>query len=94
MKKRKLLTKPADMSWGMYILAFALCLILFLGLIFGFMCLEALFVMLLWNAIMPSILLIATPISFWGALGLSILCTLLFGSGGTAKAIQSFADRD
>lgn len=94
MKKKKLLTKPADMSWGMYILAFTLCLILVLGLIFGFMCLEALFVMLLWNAIVPSILLIATPISFWGALGLSILCTLLFGSPATARAIGSLPDRD
>lgn len=93
MKKNKLLTKPADMGWGVYVLAFALILVLILGLCFGLMCLEALFVMLLWNAIVPSILIIATPISFWGAMGLSILCTLLFGTSTSARIIGSLADR-
>jgi hypothetical protein len=94
MKKNKLLAKPADMSWGVYALAIAVVLILSLGLCFGLMCLEALFVMLLWNAIVPSILIIATPISFWGAMGLSLLCSLLFGSATSARIIGSLADRD
>lgn len=93
MKKNKLLTKPADMDWGVYALAITLVLILILGLCFGLMCLEALFVMLLWNAIVPSILIIATPISFWGAMGLSLLCALLFSSGTSARIIGSLADR-
>ena len=94
MKKNKFLAKPADMSWGVYALAIAVVLILVLGLCFGIMCLEALFVMLLWNAIVPSILIIATPISFWGAMGLSLLCSLLFGSATSARIIRSLADRD
>lgn len=94
MKRNKLLTKPTDMSWGVYVLAFTLALILVLGLCFGLMCLEALFVMLLWNAIVPSILIIATPISFWGAMGLSVLCSLLFSASSSARIIESLADRD
>ncbi|WP_423146389.1 hypothetical protein [Rubrolithibacter danxiaensis] len=38
-------------------------------------------VMLLWNALLPAVFGLST-ITFWQALGLFILCKLLFGFGG------------
>jgi hypothetical protein len=36
-------------------------------------------VMLLWNAVMPAILTNLHPIDYWHAVGLLILCRILFG---------------
>lgn len=54
-------------------------IILIFGLAVGIALLMALPVMLLWNALIPAIFGLTT-ISFWQALGLSLLCSLLFKS--------------
>jgi hypothetical protein len=41
-------------------------------------------VMLLWNALVPAIFGL-TSINFWQALGLLVLCHILFGSFGSVK---------
>jgi hypothetical protein len=48
---------------------------LIIPLLFGAL---ALLVMLLWNAILPAVLY-AQPLTYWQALGLLILCRILFG---------------
>ncbi len=47
----------------------------------AFLGLVSFVVMQLWNCLIPDILHLST-ISFWQALGLFILCKLLFGFGG------------
>jgi hypothetical protein len=64
-----------DWGCGTWILAIALIL----ALIFGLLCLEALFVMLLWNAVIPLLWAAAPELGFWAAMGLLMLCHLLFG---------------
>lgn len=64
-------------DWGCG--AWLLCIVLVLALIFGALCLEALFVMLLWNAVMPLLWAAAPELGFWAAMGLLVLCNLLFG---------------
>jgi hypothetical protein len=51
-----------------------------LGAAFGILCLEALLVMWLWNLVVPAIIATAPTIGFWVAMGLMILCNILFGS--------------
>ena len=95
MKRRKTSFKDLKESVGLgwAIFAIALVVVLVLGLCFGLMCLEALFVMLLWNAIIPSIIVVALPITFWKAFGLSLLISLLFGGSRLANDItNSFKD--
>lgn len=60
------------------------CLVvaLVLALAFGIMCLEAWIVMLLWNWIAVSLFSLPT-IGFWLAMGLCILCNILFKSRST-----------
>lgn len=65
-----------DWSCGAWILA----IVLILALAFGLFCLEAWFVMLLWNAVIPPIWAMAPELGFWGAMGLKLLCNILFGS--------------
>ena len=65
-------------SWGCF--AWLLAIVLILALVFGLLCLEAWFVMLLWNAVIPLLWATAPELSFWVAMGLMLLCHLLFGS--------------
>lgn len=60
---------------GAWILAF----VLILALAFGVLCLEAWLVMLLWNAVIPLIWATASTLGFWTAMGLILLCNILFG---------------
>lgn len=55
-----------------------------LGIVFGFLCLRAWIVMLLWNWIAVS-LFNAPVLNFWLALGLSLLCNMLFKSSSSSK---------
>jgi hypothetical protein len=56
-----------------------LCIVLVLAMVFGGLCLEAWLVMLLWNAVMPLLWATAPTLGFWAAMGLIILCHILFG---------------
>lgn len=62
---------------GETIAIYALAILLALGLIFGFYCLESWIAMLLWNAILPSLFTFIGPISFWQMFGLQGLFVLL-----------------
>ena len=64
-----------DWGCGTWVLA----IVLILALIFGLLCLESLFVMLLWNAVVPLIWATAPTLQFWTAMGLLVLCNILFG---------------
>lgn len=57
---------------------------LFIGVLVLAAVLSALPVMLLWNALIPVIFGL-TKITFWQALGLEMLCGLLFRSVQTSK---------
>ena len=50
-----------------------------LGIVFGFLCLRAWILMLLWNWVAVS-LFNAPVLNIWLALGLSLLCSMLFKS--------------
>jgi hypothetical protein len=50
-----------------------------LGIVFGFLCLRAWIIMLLWNWIAVN-LFNAPVLNIWLALGLSLLCSMLFKS--------------
>ena len=65
-------------GWGCGAWIFAIILIL--AIAFGFLCLEAWLVMLLWNAVIPLIWVTAPELGFWAAMGLMLLCNLLFGA--------------
>ena len=45
----------------------------------AFILLGGLVVMLLWNAILPAVLSVAGPLTYLQAIGLLILCKILFG---------------
>lgn len=62
-----------DMGCIAFIGAIALILAIVVGIFF----LESWFIMLLWNAVMVTIMEWNT-MSFWLACGLNLLCTLLF----------------
>ena len=64
-------------DWGCG--AWLLCIVLVLAMIFGGLCLEAWLVMLLWNAVIPLLWATAPTLGFWAAMGLIILCHILFG---------------
>lgn len=63
-------------SWGCG--AWILAIVLILALTFGLLCLEAWLVMLLWNAVIPLLWAAAPELTFWVAMGLLLLCHLLF----------------
>jgi hypothetical protein len=65
-------------GWGCG--AWILAIVFILALAFGLLCLEAWFVMLLWNAVIPLLWATAPELGFWAAMGLMLLCNLLFGS--------------
>jgi hypothetical protein len=65
-------------SWGCGI--WLLAIVFILALIFGLLCLEAWFVMLLWNAVIPLLWATAPELTFWAAMGLMLLCNILFGT--------------
>lgn len=58
------------------ILAFALVL----GLAFGILCFEAWILMLLWNAVIPTLFVGAPMLTFWLSMGLMLICHILFKS--------------
>ena len=70
-----------EMSTGVAILVIILIVALIFGLAFGIMCFEAWILMLLWNAIIPTIFVNGATISFWMAMGIILICNILFKSG-------------
>jgi hypothetical protein len=60
--------------------AWLLCLVLVLAIVFGCLCFEAWLVMLLWNAVVPLLWATAPTLGFWAAMGLMLLCNILFGT--------------
>jgi hypothetical protein len=71
-------------GWGCG--AWLLCIVLVLALVFGCLCLEAWLVMLLWNAVIPLIWTTAPTLGFWVAMGLILLCHILFGKTVNVKS--------
>lgn len=59
---------------GQYIVV----LLIALAIIFAVTCFEGWLVMLLWNAVVPMIWAEAPRLSFWLAVGVLLLCNLLF----------------
>ena len=59
--------------------AYVLACILALALAFGVWCLVAWLVMLLWNAVICGLWVVAPALTFWKAFGLMLLVRLLFG---------------
>ena len=59
--------------------------ILALGLVFGVLCLEGLILMLLWNAIIPIMFVGAPTLQYWWAVGLILICNILFKSSSGFK---------
>jgi hypothetical protein len=61
-----------------------------IGALFALAILMALPTMLLWNAIVPDITNYAvTELSFWQALGLNLLCGILFKSSASTSTSKS-----
>lgn len=73
-----------DKGCGYYIAVILITLIVF----FALACFEGWLVMLLWNAVMPMIWAEAPKLSFWLAVGLLLLCNLLF------KAVRGGGKKD
>jgi hypothetical protein len=71
-------------NWGFG--AWLLCIVLVLAIAFGCLCLEAWLVMLLWNAVIPLLWATAPELSFWVAMGLLLLCHILFGKSVKIKS--------
>ena len=71
---RNLFREAWDEHWALGILV----LVVWLVLAFAVDCLLALFVMLLWNAIIPVLFVGVGNLWYWGAFGLVLLCNLLF----------------
>ena len=67
------------------LLAVILVLAIALGLVFGIMALEAWILMLLWNAVIPSLWVGAPSLTFWLAFGLILICNILFKSTSRSK---------
>lgn len=64
-----------------------LVLLIIIPVIIGLFFLESWFVMLLWNAVVP-IIMWCQPLTYWHAVGLNFLTSLLFG-GGLTKSFYS-----
>ena len=71
---RSLFREAWDEHWALGILV----LVVWLVLTFAIDCLLALFVMLLWNAIIPVLFVGVGNLWYWGAFGLIVLCNILF----------------
>lgn len=61
----------------------------------AFVTLAGYAIMYLWNAILPEVLTIARPISYWQAIGLLVLCKILFGGfkGGPGRYKNGYNKR-
>ena len=73
-----MLNKFNTEKWGC--IGWILAIIIILAIAFGLLCFEAWLVMLLWNAVIPLLWATAPELTFWAAMGLMLLCNLLFGS--------------
>lgn len=71
-------------GWGCG--AWLLCIIIVLAIVFACLCFEAWIVMLLWNAVIPLLWATAPELSFWAAMGLILLCNILFGKTVKVKS--------
>ena len=71
---RSLFREAWNEHWALGILV----LLIWLVLTFAIDCLLALFVMLLWNAIIPVLFVGVGNLWYWGAFGLILLCNILF----------------
>lgn len=78
---RNLFRNAWDEHWALGILV----LVVWLVLAFAIDCLLALFVMLLWNAIIPVLFVGVGNLWYWGAFGLILLCNILFKTTITMK---------
>ena len=65
-------------SGGIGCLVVLFVFILIIGLPFGLLCREGWIVMLLWNAVVCALWTSAPHLSFWLAVGLVLLCNILF----------------
>ena len=72
-------------SFKVALLATILVLVIATGLVFGVLCLEACILMLLWNAVIPSLWVGAPSLTFWLAFGLLLICNILFKSTSRRK---------
>ena len=72
-----------DHSFAIGCLAIVLIIILALGLVFGTLCLEGWILMLLWNAILVPLFGFGA-LKFWWAVGLILICNILFKSVSTS----------
>jgi len=57
-----------------------------LGLALGIALLYSVFVWLLWNNVLIDVFPAINSIGLWQALGLTVLCSLLFKSGNTSSS--------
>ena len=60
------------------IIVLVLIFALIFGFAFGVLCFEGWLLMLLWNAVIPAIFVGAPTLSFWLAVGLILICNILF----------------
>ena len=81
-----------DEPLGVKIVGYAIAIILMLGIAFGLMCLSGWLIMLLWNAILPTVFSGVSAITFWQAVGIDALLWLLFG--GIGKLILKLWEKD
>lgn len=70
--------------WATVLVCIAI-IIFALALAFGILCLEGWLLMLLWNAVIPAIFIGAPTLHFWGAVGLILICNILFKSVGAIR---------
>ena len=60
------------------IIVLVLIFALIFGIGFGILCFEGWLLMLLWNAVIPAVFVGAPTLSFWLAVGLILICNILF----------------
>lgn len=66
-------------------LACIFVIVIALAFAFGVLCLEGWLLMLLWNAVIPCIFIGAPTLQFWWAVGLMLICSILFKSSSGFK---------
>ena len=69
--------KDEGLSTGAIIAIFIIACIFICGIAFGLVCLEGWILMLLWNAIIPSLIGWGV-LTFWQSVGLMLICNILF----------------
>ena len=90
--KTSFATLKSELGLGWAIFTIAIVIIASLGLCFGLMCFEAWLIMLLWNAVLPAVITIILPITFWQAMCLLLLCNFLF-ERSIVKGISNIIDK-